>query len=207
MARREKIDWSEYGRDESARERNLITTGISADGLGRIRQSTAKRTIIICVLGGVTYAEIHQAAEIERRTGCTVLIGGTEVLSPSAYLDRLSMQVRDPLPCTERCLYYLPLRWLAQENGACICYGGMLTVMPQGDWTNRQEDDFDPVRTGQAQSRERAKRTDVQREPDQLQRDKEGCSTKCYTCCGMCPLSDDEPDDESTGARKLSHQP
>ena len=50
--------------------------------------------IIICVLGGVTYAEIHQAAEIERRTGCTVLIGGSEVLTPSAYLERLSMQVR-----------------------------------------------------------------------------------------------------------------
>ena len=49
--------------------------------------------IIICVLGGVTYAEIREAAEIERRTGCTVLIGGSEVLTPKTYLERLSMQV------------------------------------------------------------------------------------------------------------------
>ena len=51
-----------------------------------------QRTIIICVLGGVTYAEIRSAAKLERRTGCKVLIGGTEVLSPRTYLERMSME-------------------------------------------------------------------------------------------------------------------
>jgi hypothetical protein len=63
-----------------------------------------QRTIIICVLGGVSYSEVRAAAEIERRTGCTVLIGGTEALNPSTYLDRISMEgdwtavPRDPEP-------------------------------------------------------------------------------------------------------------
>lgn len=63
-----------------------------------------QRTIILCVLGGVSYGEVRAAAEIERRTGCTVLIGGTEVLTPSTFLDRLSMEgdwttlVREPEP-------------------------------------------------------------------------------------------------------------
>lgn len=51
-----------------------------------------QRTIIICVLGGVSYPEIRAAAEIERRTGCRILIGGTEVLTPASYLDRMSME-------------------------------------------------------------------------------------------------------------------
>ena len=75
--------------------------------IGGRRRATAvdkQRTIIICVLGGVSYGEVRTAAEIERRTGCTVLIGGTEVLTPAAYLDRMSMQgtwtaiPRDPEP-------------------------------------------------------------------------------------------------------------
>lgn len=75
--------------------------------IGGRRRATAvdkQRTIIICVLGGVSYGEVRAAAEIERRTGCTVLIGGTEVLTPAAYLDRMSMQgtwtaiPRDPEP-------------------------------------------------------------------------------------------------------------
>jgi len=51
-----------------------------------------QRTVIICVLGGVSYGEVRAAAEIERRTGCRVLIGGTEVLTPSTFLDRMSME-------------------------------------------------------------------------------------------------------------------
>jgi hypothetical protein len=56
-----------------------------------VSKNKGERMMIICVLGGVTYAEIHQAAEIERRTGCTVLIGGSDILTRSDYLDRLSM--------------------------------------------------------------------------------------------------------------------
>lgn len=50
-----------------------------------------RRMLVICVLGGVTYAEIRAGLEIEARTGCKVLIGGTEVLTPSQYLERLSL--------------------------------------------------------------------------------------------------------------------
>ena len=82
--------------------------GVPPGGGGLISKNKGARTIIICVLGGVTYAEIHHAAEIERRTGCPVLIGGSEVLTPSAYLERLSMQVRDTLH-----VWVLRAGWLA----------------------------------------------------------------------------------------------
>ena len=82
------------------------------------REITNPRTIIICVLGGVTYAEIQQAAEIERRTGCTVLIGGSEVLTPEAYLQRLSMQVR-PSP-------YLSSESLRERMRGFVCATGRM---------------------------------------------------------------------------------
>ena len=92
---RKAMDWSEYGNSETQREHNLAAKGVSTGRL--VSKHKGDRMIIICVLGGVTYAEIHQAAEIERRTGCTVLIGGSEVLTRSDYLDRLSMAVRETL--------------------------------------------------------------------------------------------------------------
>ena len=61
------------------------------EGHRRAGKVGSQRTLIICVLGGVTYAEIRSAAELERRTGCKVLIGGTEVLSPQTFLQRMSM--------------------------------------------------------------------------------------------------------------------
>jgi hypothetical protein len=61
-------------------------------GHRRAARVGAQRTIIICILGGVTYAEIRAAESLERRTGCKVLIGGTEVLSPRTYLQRMGMQ-------------------------------------------------------------------------------------------------------------------
>ena len=100
---REAIKWSDYGKDDSERVQKLKEMGVSEPGLDRSSRKTGPRMIIICVLGGVTYAEIHQAAEIERRTGCTVLIGGSEVLTPSAYLERLSMQVRHSALCSSAC--------------------------------------------------------------------------------------------------------
>ena len=83
------MDWSEYGKSEDERRLNLAAMGVSTAQL--VSKHKGERMIIICMLGGVTYAEIHQAAEIERRTGCTVLIGGSDILSRSDYLDRLSM--------------------------------------------------------------------------------------------------------------------
>jgi len=78
---RKRLDWLAH---DKARQQ----TG----GRRRAGAVDRQRTIIICVLGGVSYPEIRAAAEIERRTGCRILIGGTEVLTPASYLDRMSME-------------------------------------------------------------------------------------------------------------------
>lgn len=115
---RRAIDWSDYGRSEDERRHNLTVKGVSTGRL--VSKHEGERMIIICVLGGVTYAEIHQAAEIERRTGCTVLIGGSDILTGSDYLDRLSMD-----PEVRIVLHLDYTHWELKSLGSC-CFAAIL---------------------------------------------------------------------------------
>lgn len=127
------IDQLEWLGHEKAKQRTHSHRRASKVG--------AQRTIIICILGGVTHAEIRAAASLERRTGCKVLIGGTEVLSPQTYLQRMSMQgawtqvIDDPEPPK-----YNPKEDIAAAAAAaaegqpvgCVesCLDGLLSRLP-----------------------------------------------------------------------------
>lgn len=78
-----------YGEPE---DRFFADTNWSAHNAKKKPLPKKNKVIIICVLGGVTTAEIRVAAEIERRTGTPVVIGGSEVLTPHTYMNRMQMQ-------------------------------------------------------------------------------------------------------------------
>jgi len=57
---------------------------------GKAKAAFAGPKVVICVLGGATYSELRAAYEVSREKGREVLLGGSHLLTPEAFLTALS---------------------------------------------------------------------------------------------------------------------
>jgi len=85
--------WSPYINDvmEDAIEHELDGEKFpSLDNVGGQNKAVGKpKKVIVCFIGGLTYWEMTAAYQVTAQTGVDVLIGGDEILAPSAFLEKI----------------------------------------------------------------------------------------------------------------------